>query len=209
MGVFFLRVVDDLVNGAVFNHLALLQDHDMVRNLCNHRKVVGDIEGRNTGVADGVLDRGQHVDLRGHIQCRCRFVKHHQIRFRAEREGRHAALQLPAGNLMRKAVADVFRIGQAELFKQFDGTRFGVLFGKLALEHGGFDHLLHNLFRRVEGCRGGLRHIGHLGPAQPAHIAQASLEHVAAIHPNLAARQFHTATPVGHSRQTDGGFAST
>ena len=92
MGVFFLRVIDDLVGGAVFDHRALLQDHDVVADLRHYSQIVRDIKGGNARVADRFLDCGQHVDLGGHVERGCGFVKHHQIGLGTQCKSRHAAL---------------------------------------------------------------------------------------------------------------------
>ena len=68
----------------------------MVGHLRHDREVMRDIKRRHAGIADGFLDRGQNLDLGCHIQRRGRLVEDHQIGFRAQRQCRHRALQLPA-----------------------------------------------------------------------------------------------------------------
>ena len=126
LGICLARVVDDPVSGAIFDHFAHFQDHDVVRHLRHHRQVVRDVKRGNAGFTNGLLDCHQHVDLGGHIERRGRFVKHHQIGFGAERQRRHAALQLPARHLMRIAAADMFGVRQPQPVKQIDRAGLGL-----------------------------------------------------------------------------------
>ena len=77
-------------------------------------------------VRDGFLDRHQNVDLGGHVQRRCRFVEHHQIRLGTQRQRGHATLQLTARNLMRIPLTDIVRVGQTQLGEQFTRAAFGL-----------------------------------------------------------------------------------
>ena len=53
----------------------------------------------------------------------------------------------------------------------------------------------------------GLADVCYLGPAQPADVTDARLQDVAPVDLNRAARQFHTAAPIGHGGKADRGFA--
>ena len=98
----------------------------MIADLCHNREVMGDIERGNAGGGDGFFDGGQHVDLRGHIQCRGGFVKDHQIGLRTQCQRGHAALQLPARHLVGVAVADGFRVRQTKLAEQVNCAFLGL-----------------------------------------------------------------------------------
>ena len=115
VGVFLARLLDDLPRAAPFDQLAVAQHHDLVRHLGHHGKIMGDVERGDAGIADGVLDRRQHIDLGGHVERGGGFVEDDQVWLRAERHGGHDTLQLAAGNLVRETLADVFRdwAGQA------------------------------------------------------------------------------------------------
>lgn len=97
LGILFLRIIDDLINRAVFDRIAHAQHHDVVRHLGHNGQIVGDIErGNPPGVPDRFLDRHQHVNLGGHVQRSRRLIEHHQIGLRTQRQRGHATLQLPA-----------------------------------------------------------------------------------------------------------------
>ena len=170
VGVFLARLLDDLARAAPFDQPAVAQHHDLVRHLRDDGEIVGDVERGDAGVADGVLDGRQHVDLRGHVERGGRLVEDDQVRLGAERHGGHDALQLPAGHLVREALADVFRVGKAELLEQGDGALFG--FGPLrrAVQQRRLDHLVHQPVRRIEGRRRRLRDIADFAAAQLARI---------------------------------------
>ena len=106
---------------APFDQPAVPQHHDLVGDLRHHGEVVGDVEGGDAGVADRVLDGRQHVDLGGDVERGGRLVEDDQVGLGAQRHGGHRALQLAAGDLVREALAEIFRIGQAELPEQGDG----------------------------------------------------------------------------------------
>ena len=103
---------------AVFDRLAVAEHHDVVGDLRHDGEVVGDVERRRAGLVDGALDRGEHVDLRGHVERRRRLVEDDQVGLRAERHRRHRALQLAARNLVRVAAAESVGRGQAEHAEQ-------------------------------------------------------------------------------------------
>ena len=205
-GIVLTRRLDDLARVAVFHLLAVPEHHDVIRDLCHDGKVMGDVKRGHPGILDRLLDRGQHVDLRCHVQRGRGFVEDYQIGFRAKRHRRHRALQLPAGNLVGIALAETLRIRQAKLAKEHDGALFRLCPAGQAMQERRFDHLLHQLLGRVEGCRGGLGDIGHLMPAQAAQPPGADLEDIAAIDHDLAPGDAHATAPIGHGRQADCGL---
>ena len=58
---------------------------------------------------DDLLERFQHFYLGGHVQRRGGLIQHQQVRFAAQRHGRHQPLQLPTGHLVRVAIPDAIR----------------------------------------------------------------------------------------------------
>ena len=175
VGVFLARLLDDLAGAAPFDQPAVAQHHDLVGDLGDHGKVVGDVERGDAGVADGVLDRRQHVDLRRHVERRGRLVEDDQVGLGAQRHRRHHALQLAAGDLVREALADGFRVGQAELLEQRHRALLGLGAVADAVLQRGLDHLVHQPVRRVEGGRRRLRDVADLAAAQLAETVLAAL----------------------------------
>jgi hypothetical protein len=131
-------------------------------DLRHHGKVVGDVERGHTGVVDRILDRGQHVDLRRHVERGGRLVEDDQVGFRAERHGGHGALQLAARDLVREALAEVFGVRQAELLEQLDGALLGVRTAHGAVQQRSLDDLVHQAVGGVEGRRRRLRDVTDL-----------------------------------------------
>ena len=207
LGIFIGRVVDDLVRGAVFDHEATAQHHDVIGHLGHHGQIMRDVERGHTGIDDRLFDRSQHFDLRRHVQRGRGFVKDHEVGFRAQCHRCHHALQLAARNLVRIAVADGVGVRQAQTVKQADRARLGLGPAHDAVVQGGFDHLLHQLFGRVEGGGGGLRNVGHFAPAQGPQARGSFFQDVTAIDQQLASGQAYATATVGHGGQADGGFA--
>ena len=170
---------------------------------------MGDVKCGHTGIADRFLDRGQNVDLRGHIERRGRFVEDDQVGFRHQRHHRHRPLQLPAGHLMRITATEIVGIRQAKAVEKIDGAAFGFFGIGNAMFQRGLDDLFHQLLGRVEGGGGRLGHVSHLFAAQSAKAARAALHDVATVQKNLSARNAHATPAIAHRRQADGGLAST
>ena len=206
-GIAFLRRVDDLPRRAIFDLLAISQHQNVVRNLRDDGKIMGDVQGRHPGIADGLLDRGQHLDLGCHVQRRRGFVKHHQIRFGTQRHRRHRPLQLPPRHLMRIAAAKGFGVGKTQPPEQLHRPRLGLLAAHQLVLQAGLDHLIHQPPRRVERRRCRLRDIGHLMPAQRPQARRIGLEDIAPVQRDRPAGQPHATPPVSHRRQPDGRLA--
>ena len=185
----------------------MAQHHDLVRHLGDDGEVVGDVERGDAGIADGVLDGGQHVDLRGHVERRRRLVEDDQVGLRAQRHGGHDALQLAAGNLVREALADMFRIGQAELLEQRDGALFRFRAAALAVQQRRLDDLVHQPVGGIEGRRSRLRDVADFLAAQLAEALLAALQDIAAVEDDLAAGDPDAAAAIAHRRKADGRFA--
>ncbi|MEY5038143.1 MAG: hypothetical protein RL472_1249 [Pseudomonadota bacterium] len=166
-----------------------------------------DVKRCHPGFMNRPFDRRQDVDLRRHIKRSGGFIKDHQIRLWAERHCRHHPLQLPARHLMRVAVANGFGVRQRELAKQRHRPGLGLGFGHHAMSDRGFDHLLHQLFRRVEAGGSGLGDIGHFFAAQITQIALPGRTNIAPVQHDLPPGQAHAAAAKGHGRKPDGGFA--
>ena len=105
------------------------------------------------------------------------------------------------------AVAEGFRVRQAQLAKEHHRALFRLIPAGETVAQGGFDHLLHQLLGRVEGGGGGLGDIGHLMPAELAQTPGADLEDIAAIDHDLTPGDTHATAPIGHGRKADGGFS--
>ena len=60
---------------AELDHLAVPQHHDAVGDLGHHGEIVRDVERRRAVLADQLAERGQHVDLRGHVERGGRLVE--------------------------------------------------------------------------------------------------------------------------------------
>ena len=185
----------------------MAQHHDVVGDLGDDGKIMRDVERSHARIANGFLDRCEHIDLRGHVERGGWLVEDNQVGLRTERHRRHGALELPSRDLMREALAKILRVGQAELSEQADSAllSFSAL-GDTVFQRS-LDDLIHQAVRGVEGGRSRLRYIADLVTTQPAEALDASLQDIAAVQYDLAARDPDAASSIAHGRQADGGFA--
>jgi hypothetical protein len=68
---------------AELDHLAAAQHHDAVGDLRDDGEIVGDVERRGAVFADQLAERGQHLDLRRHVERGRRLVEHDDVGPRA------------------------------------------------------------------------------------------------------------------------------
>ena len=192
---------------AEFDHLAAPEHHDAIGDLRDDREVVGDIQRGGAVLADQFAERRQAFDLRRHVQRGRRLVEHDDIGPRDHRHRRHRALQLPAGDLVRIAIADGHRIGQIELLEQ--AYRLGARLGRLQhpMPDRGLADLVHQRHRRIEGSRGALGDVGDARPPELTALVRAHLANVLAVQHDLAADDETVAASVAHRGQSDRGLA--
>ena len=115
---------------------------------------MGNVDGRRTPSVYGLLNRCQHLDLRGHIKRRGRFIKNHDLRLTPHSHRRHCALQLPAGNLMRITLAEMIWIRQFQLPEQFPTPLIGFAGIHSAVLNRRLGKLVNQTMGRIEcgGC---------------------------------------------------------
>ncbi len=166
-----------------------------------------DINRRRATLAHHTLEGAQHVDLRGDVQCGGRFVEDHQQRVADQRHRRHHPLQLPARHLVRITLANGVRVGQGQIAEQLDGLGLQVCTTAQTVNQRAFDHLIDELFRRVE-CRGGtLRDVRNAVATQALQLAFGQAEHVMLADLNHAAGQFAAAPGITQQSQRNSRLA--
>ncbi len=205
--VFLARRLQDLVGGAVLDHLAVAQHHDVVGDLRDHREIVGDVDRRRAVLANQFSERCQHLDLRGDVEGGRRLVKDQNVGLRRHRHRRHRPLQLPARDLMRIAVAERIGVRQFQRAEQLPRFRQRLRHRHQAVPHRDLAHLLHQRHRRVEAGGGALRDVGDAGAAQRAPLRRRHLADVAALEIEFSARHHAAAARVAERAQADRGFA--
>ena len=200
-------MVDDLVGGALLLDVAGVEHHDVVRDLGHHGEVVGDVDGGRPFLLDDRLERLEHLDLGGDVECGGRLVEDQQVRVAAQRHGGHQPLQLAAGDLVRVAPAQAIRIGKLQGPVELLGAAVRLLAGQLTMKHRGFRDLLSDGQRGIEGRRGALREIGDALPANVAFLLRRHGDDVAPVQPDLAAGELEPRLGVSQRGQGDGGLA--
>ncbi|MNL31017.1 hypothetical protein D3C87_1527860 [compost metagenome] len=150
-----------------------------------------------------MFDRGQNIDLRRHVERRCRFVEDDQVRVGAERHGGHGALQLPARNLMRETIAEGLGTWEAQYLEEIERPLARLLLGHQAVLDCRLDYLVAQPVGRVEGGSCRLRHVADTGAAQFSDAALAEFEDVDAVEFHLAAGDFGAAAAIGEGGEAD------
>ncbi|MNT18276.1 hypothetical protein D3C72_1534670 [compost metagenome] len=181
------RAFEQWCRGALFEDLAAIKHHDLIGHLRHHGQVVGDVDRRRTTFAYHSFERPQYIDLGRHIKRRRRFVEHHQQWIADQRHGCHHTLQLPAGNLMRVAPANVIGVWQGQVAEQLDGLGLKHSLATQAMNQRPLNHLIDEFFRRIERRCGALRDIRNsvapqflqLAFVQRQHVVLADLHHAA------------------------------
>ena len=112
-----------LLRRADFDHLAVAKHHDAMRDLRHDREIMGDVETGGAEFADEIAQEREHLDLRRHVERGGRLVEHDHVGAATHRHGRHRALQLAAGHLVRIAVPEGIGVRQVQGPEQADARR--------------------------------------------------------------------------------------
>lgn len=103
-----LRV--DQVGPADLGDLAQVHHHHPVGDVLDHRQVVGNEEHREIELFPQVLQEVEHGGAQGHVQRRHRLIAHEQLRPGHQCARDRDSLTLPAGQLGRLAITEVFGV---------------------------------------------------------------------------------------------------
>ena len=185
-----------------FHHTARVHHSDAIRELGQHREIVGDVHHRH---AQAAAKRREEVDdlfLGSDIEPGGRLVQHHQGGVAAKRHRNAHALLLAAGKLMRIPFQHAIGFGQAHLLEQIPHSpprRFprdrGVVVGQ------DFDH---EVADPAGGIEGGGRIMGNEADAPAAQCGEGIRgkgEQIPAIAPDLPARDLRPRMPVSKQRE--------
>ncbi len=206
-GVLLLGILEQLPGLADFHRVPVAQDHDPVGHLGHHRQVMGDVQGGLVHLLGNLLDRGQDLDLGGHVQGCGRFVEHDDVRLAGHGHGHHGPLQLAAGELVGVAPANLLRGGQEEALVDLYSLVFGLFLAHEPLEDRGLGELPDHPVGRVEGRGRTLGHIGDLRAANRAQKLGRGIEELLSFQLDGARGQAAAVPGVAHGGQADGGFA--
>ena len=124
LGIVLGGLLQHLAGGRLLDQIAIAQHHDAVRHLGHHGEIMGDVDRRRVELLDDVAHRGQHFDLGGDVKRGRRLVEDDEVGPARHGHGRHGALQLAAGDLVGKAVAD--RVGLGQLQALVEIARIGL-----------------------------------------------------------------------------------
>ena len=117
-----LRIVEDLLGRTLLDHLAGVHHADPVAHRADHPEVVGDEQDRGVGVRSQGTHEVEHLGLDGGVEAGGRLVEHEQLRVAGERHGDHDPLLHPARELVRIALHDPHRVGDANAPQRVEGV---------------------------------------------------------------------------------------
>jgi hypothetical protein len=206
-GVFLLGRGNHLPRAALLDQITVLQHHDAVGHLGDHREVVGDVDGGGVELAHHVLDRRQDLDLGRDVERGGRLVEDDEVRAARHRHGGHGPLQLAAGNLVRVAETDGLGLRQLQAPIQILGVGLGLgaRLDPVLDRHLGV--LVDQLVRRVERGGRALRHIGDARAAQLAFLLLAGGPQIDAVEQDRAADDPAAGPGEAHGGDADGRLA--
>ncbi len=167
---------------------------------------MGDVERSRSVTLDQAAQKSQNLDLRGDIERGGRLVQYEDVGTAGHGHGHHGALKLPAGNLMRIAVAERIRLRQLQGMQQFQHPRFRFRLRHQAVIERAFHDLLADAMRRVEGGRRALRHIGNARATRLFADLAPAVHQRDAVHDHAAFGDPAAAAAVAHGGEPDGGF---
>ena len=206
-GVLVLRRMEDLVGVPLLHDLAAVEHDDAIRHLRDHRQIVGHVERGGAGVPDHVLERGQHLDLRGDVDRGGGLVEHQQVRTARHRHHREQALELSPAHLVRVLAADAFRLREPHPAGQIDHPDLGLVLRHRAVDQRALRDLGAEGVGDVERGGGRLRDVGDAPAAHGALLVEREGEHRAPVERHLAAGETAAGPRVGERGQRDGRLA--
>ena len=171
-------LVEDLVGSAELHRAAGVHDHDLVRNVGHHAKVVRD---HDDGVAILLLHLLHELDdlrLDRHVERRGRLVGNEDVGVAGERHGDHHALAHTARELVRILVYALLGLGNAHGVQQLHSALQRLLLGVAAVQAQALSHLLADLVDRVQAGHGVLEDHGDIVAAHVLHLRLGHVEQV-------------------------------
>ena len=113
---------EHLVPTAIFDNASGVHDADMIRHLIDDTHVVRDDKDRHSCFLLQIGNQPQNLCLDGDIEGGGRFVGDEQFRFAGQCHGNHHALFHTTGQLVRKIVNALVRIGDPNVVEQLDSA---------------------------------------------------------------------------------------
>ena len=84
------------VHIGILNDLARVHNHNVIGNLRDNPKVMGNHHDSGAGFFLELIDQVEDLGLDGNVQCRCRFIADQKLRVTGEGHGDHNTLAHPA-----------------------------------------------------------------------------------------------------------------
>jgi hypothetical protein len=150
-GIGVLRGGEDVAHPGLLHLLALPHHHHVVGHLGHHAHVVGDEDHGGAHLGLQVADDVEDLRLDGHVERRGGLVGDEQFGVAGQRHGDHHPLAHAAGELVRIAVEELLRIGQAHLAQQLPRPQARVARAQAFVQGERFGDLVADGEDRIEG----------------------------------------------------------
>ncbi len=203
-----LGLLEHLDGISLLDELAGVHHTDPVAHRADHAEVVGDQQDRRVHLAAQGPHEVEHFGLDGGVEARRRLVEHEQRRIARQRHGDHDPLLHAARELVRIALHDARRVGDAHAAQRFEGVLLRLL-AVMTKDGERLGHLLADLHRRVQ--RGGriLVHHRRRAGAEPAQVPVRHPHHVLAGDEDAATRDHRVGGQVPQRGEGRGRLAAT
>ena len=165
-----LGLLEDLDGVTLLDELAGVHDADAIAHRADHAQVVGDQQDRRVRLVAQRSHEVEHLCLDSRIETRCRLVEHEQLRVAGECHGDDDALLHAPRQLVRVALHDALRIGDAHTAQCAERLLPSV--SPVDTEdREGLGDLTADLQRRIQGRARVLVHHRRLGRPEPPEVA--------------------------------------
>ena len=161
----------DRLDITALDDFAEIHDDDVVGQLRDHAKIVGNEHHPHAGFVSEVAQQRQDLGLDGDVKRCGRFVGDQKARFDRQCHGDHGTLTHAAAEFERVLRKTLRRIADADLAQRFDGEIARLVSRQPAVQADGLHHLVSDRVDRREGSHRLLEDHGDLAAANGTHLA--------------------------------------
>ena len=187
-GVGVVRVVEDVLVGALLRRLGRVHHEHLVGRLGHHAQVVRDQDDRASEVALQVVHQLQDLGLRGHVERRRGLVGDQQVGVVDERHRDHHALAHAARELVRVVLEALLGARDPHRLQHLERALAGGRLRGVLVQLHRLPQLLADRVHRVQRGHRILEDHRDLVAAHLAQLRRRQLEQVAALEDRLARR---------------------
>ncbi len=167
--------------------MAVAHHANTIGDVHHYTHVVGDEQHGGAVLVLQFADQLEDLLLGRHVQRGGRLVGDQQTRFQNQRHGNHDALTLPAAELMRVSIMNMFDVRQVHLGQRVHHLCAALCSAKVGVGLQHFVDLPPHAQHWIQRCHRLLKNHRHTAAAERLEPAIANLQHVFAIQQNASA----------------------